>query len=154
MKNGDTKPLGKKKYWLLGLGFLAGLLLLLYGNFGGLGKEKNTVQETPEAEAYRTRLEEEIRALCARADGVGNVTVLVSLEGGYEYVYACDESGKCVTVGSGSSKEAVVEQVLPPRIGGIGIVCDGGEDAELCQRLTLLLSAALGIGANKIYIMS
>lgn len=154
MKNGETKPLGKKKYWLLGLGFLAGLFLLLYGSFAGNTTTKSTGKEEPEAEAYRTRLAEEIRALCTRVDGVGNVTVLVSLEGGYEYVYVCDKDGKCVTVGSGSGREAVVEQTLPPRIGGIGIVCDGGDNAALRQQLTLLLSAALGIGANKIFITS
>ena len=107
-----------------------------------------------ELKDLRTELTEEIEALCCRVKGVGKVTVLVSLEGGYEYVYARDADGDCVSIGSGSSKQAVVENVLPPRLMGVGIVCEGGDNAALKAELIALLSAALGIGANKIYITS
>ncbi len=153
MKN-EKKPLGRKKYLILGVLFLFGLVLLFYGSFGGTVGEENEGENTPEAEAYRAKLTEEIGLLCRQVKGVGKATVLVSLSGGYEYVYARDEDGDCVSVGSGSKKEAVVENILPPRISGIGIVCDGGDSAAVREELTALLSAALGIGANKIYITS
>lgn len=147
------KELGKdkRKYLLLGLGFLIGVGLLLYGSFG-FGEEKEESAALPEAEVYRVRLKEEIGSICRRYLGE-EVTVLVSLEGGYEYVYARDEKGECVTVGSGSGREAVVEQILPPTISGVGIVCKHA-DATTKAELTELLSAALGIGFGKIYITS
>lgn len=153
MKN-EKKPIGRKKYWILGVLFLFGLALLFCGNFATSGTAEHEPQELPQTEAYRERLAAEIGALCRQVKGVGKVTVLVSLSGGYEYIYARDEDGDCISVGSGSQKEAVVENVLPPRIAGVGIVCDGGNNAAVREQLTALLSAALGIGANKIYITS
>lgn len=153
MNKEQKKPLGKKKYLLLGLGFIFGLLLLLYGSFGGESEGK-AADAAPSAEQYKRELTQEIEELCSRVSGVGRVTVLISLEGGYEYVYAKDADGDCVSIGSGSSKQAVVENILPPNLMGVGIVCDGGKDAATRAALTELLSAALGIGANKIYITS
>ena len=149
----EKKPLGKKKYLMLGVLFLLGLLLLFWS---GGDADTSAVTEVPQvsAEEYRAKLTEEIGLLCRGVRGVGRVTVLVSLSGGYEYVYARDGDGDCVGFGSGSKKEAVVENILPPKIAGIGIVCDGGGNAEVREALVELLSAALGIGANKIYITS
>ena len=149
----EKKPLGKKKYLVLGAMFFLGLLLLFWN---GGDSDASAVTEMPQmsAEEYRAKLTEEIGLLCRGVRGVGRVTVLVSLSGGYEYVYARDGDGDCVGFGSGSKKEAVVENILPPKIAGIGIVCDGGANAEVREALVELLSAALGVGANKIYITS
>ena len=151
MKN-EKKALGKKRLLILGLLFALGLILVFWGS------GENDAEEEPvgamSVEQYRAMLSEEIAALCRGVRGVGQVTVLVNFAGGYEYVYARDADGDCVGFGSGSKKEAVVENILPPPIAGIGIVCDGGGNASVRQRLTELLSAALGIGANKIYITS
>ena len=149
----EKLPLGKKRFLILGALFLLGLCLLIGGGFGEEDAVDEVVREA-DAEVYRAKLTEEVAHICRGVKGVGEVTVLVSLSGGYEYVYARDGDGDCVGVGSGSKKEAVVEQILPPRISGIGIVCDGGGNAAVREALTELLSAALGIGANKIYITS
>lgn len=154
MEKEPKKPLGQKKYLLLGLLFVLGLCLLVLGG-SSAGKVASGKEEAlPDAESYRLALTEEVEALCRQVKGVGHATVLVSLAGGYEYVYARDGDGDCVSVGSGSGKQAVVESVLPPRIAGIGIVCEGGGNAAVKEALTALLSAALGVGANKIYITS
>ena len=146
--------LGKKKYLILGVLFLLGLLLLFWDGGGETSEKAEEASLAVSAEDYRARLTEEIGVLCRGVRGVGQATVLVSLSGGYEYVYARDGDGDCVGFGSGSRKEAVVENILPPQIAGIGIVCDGGGNAAVREALTELLSAALGIGANKIYITS
>lgn len=149
----EKKLLGKKKFLILGALFLLGLVLLFWGGFD---EEAPAAIEVPQmsAEDYRAKLTQEIELLCRGVRGVGRVTALVSLSGGYEYVYARDGEGDCVSVGSGSKKEAVVENILPPKIAGVGIVCDGGENAAVREALVSLLTAALGIGANKIYITS
>ena len=40
------------------------------------------------------------------------------------------------------------------RVVGAAVVCAGGDDPTVCARVTRLLSAALGIGANRIYVTS
>ena len=108
MKN-EKKPLDRKKLVVLGVLFLLGLLLLFWGSFDGKTESADEVPSEMSAEDYRVALAKEIEVLCQGVKGVGKVTVLVSLAGGYEYVYARDEDGDCVEVGSGSKKEAVVE---------------------------------------------
>ena len=129
MSKEESKQRNAKGIALAAMGLCLGVALLLYGSFGGT--EKKTAAESGEtlsAEAYRADLEATLAALCASVRGAGRVSVFVTLEGGYEYVYATDDRGECVTVGSGSSERAVVERVIAPRISGVGIVCEGASD--------------------------
>ena len=142
------------KLLLLVGGALLGVLFLL---FGGLPKQSKTTEtdgmnERIEAlETYRERTEKELEALCEAADGVSDVRVLVTLSGGYETHYV-DDSGKTVTVGSGSGETALFSHLSPPAVAGVGIVCRGGHDPAVQQTLTELVSAALGIPRNRVYI--
>ena len=145
-------------------GILLGALLLFFGNRAG----KKSTDPTPNAptetsarsaEAYRDELETRVKTLCSRVAGVGEVEVMVTLAGGFEYVYATDrktaaggESISYVTVGSGSGESLVYITEKPPAIVGVGVVCTGGTDPTVRQEITALLSAALGIGSNKIYV--
>jgi stage III sporulation protein AG len=146
------------------VGVLLGALLLFFGN--RVGKESNdptpsAPSETPShsAEAYRAELESRAKTLCAQVAGVGEVDVLITLSGGFEYVYAADTRSAAggmttsyVTVGSGSGESLVYITEKPPAIVGIGVVCGGGMDPTVRQEVTALLSAAFGIGSNKIYV--
>ena len=93
--------------------------------------------------------------------GVGEVSVLVSLKGGYRTVYAFDtqssSSGyksEIVLSGGGSDKSAIVCAYENPEIAGIGVVCDGGDDAYVRQQIISLVSAALDVSSNKIFVAS
>jgi stage III sporulation protein AG len=55
-------------------------------------------------------------------------------------------------VGSGSGERAVVASVRAPEISGVGIVCAGADDPKVAEELCELVSAALGIGSNRIYV--
>lgn len=137
--------------WILIAAMLAlGLGLLLFS--GGGEKSGGECTEFSEIEKYERELEGRIKELCSSVRGVSNVRVAVTLEGGFEYVYATDEKGKPVTVGSGSSASAVVLRRETPKIAGVGIVCTGGGDENTKNRLISLVSAAYGVGSNRIFI--
>ena len=140
-----------------------GALLLLVGN--RVGKEPETATPEPSdrttraVEEYRAELESRMEAICSRVAGVGEVEVAVMLEGGFTYVYATDRrvtsSGETltyVTVGSGDRETLVYLSETPPAIVGIGVVCTGGMDPTIRREVTALLSAAFGVGTNKIYV--
>ena len=140
------------------IGAVIGILLLLIGSFGGK-KESTALSETDEIEAYCRYLEEQAVRLCESVNGVSNVTVALTLEGGFEQVYAADktingsgQSTQYVKLGSGSAAELCAVSVASPKVAGIGVTCTGGRDGSLRAELTALLSAAFGVGANKIYI--
>ena len=88
-------------------------------------------------------LEAKAEALCSRVAGVDEVTVAISLAQGIEYVYAD---------GEGYSRQAMLVTERPPQISGIGVVCVGGDDPRVVQTLLSLLSAAFGVGTNRICI--
>lgn len=153
MKNSKNYPM-----ILIILGAALGLLLLLWGSFGG--KDEASVRsDTDEIAAYSLYLEEQAVRLCESVRGVSDVTVTLTLEGGFEQIYAADktvsggsQSIEHVKLGSGSAAELCAVSVSAPRVTGIGVTCRGGKDPTVRAELTSLLSAAFGVGANKIYI--
>ena len=101
---------------------------------------------------YESELEEKIRVLCEKVDGVSNVSVAVSFSSGGEYVYAKDGRDDYVLVGSGSSESGVLLSEKAPKISGIGVVCNFGGNESTKYHLISLISAACGVGKNKIFI--
>lgn len=142
----------KGKLWVIILGAVAGVFLLLIGN--GTSEQKQVeANEAKALEEYSQSVEKKIHEICSKVKGVSDVSVAVSFESGFEYVYAQNEDkGDFILIGSGSSKSAVKVTEKPPTIGGIGIVCRGGGDPTVQNKLIKLLSAAFNISSNKIYI--
>lgn len=140
-----------------------GAMLLLYP-----GSEK-TAADTDSYKAissYTEKLEGRIKKLCLAIDGIDNADVLVTLECGSEYVYAdnvntksrgdgsYDLSSDYLIIDDGNGTSPVTVTEIYPRIRGVAVVCSGGDSVSVQKKLTELLSAALGIGANKIKISS
>lgn len=161
----------KKKLIPALLGGAVGLFLLLGGSRlipgvgNGSGQTTGTAASAPgepyevSLGAYRQALENRIAAICAQVAGAGEVRVIVSLAGGYEYVYATDEkstssgtSRTYVTIGSGTAKSPVFLTEKAPAIRGIGVVCTGGNDAGVRREITSLLSSVFGIGSNCVFV--
>ena len=157
------------KLWIVVLGAIIGLGLLVIGSLDlpfGKGAQKSTPTATDEQgqlAAYKQELSAEIASLCAEVQGVGKVQVMVTLSGGYEYVYARDLQSKTggdsytweetyVIIGSGGAQEPLLLMKKQPGIAGVGIVCEGGADPWVQNELTALVSAAFGIGTNKIHV--
>lgn len=138
------------KLWIILLGGALGIALLLFGGSENK-KDAQTLEEGSQLIEYTAQVEKKILELCSSVEGVKNVSVAVSFESGFEYVYATD-GDKTLTVGSGSSESAVRVTEKPPSISGIGIVCTGGGKPQIQQKLINLISAAYGISSNKIYI--
>jgi len=149
-KNILSRLKGSVKPWMIAACVLVGVVMLIFG--GADDKASPTKAESSsELIEYSKKVEERILELCSKVEGVKNVSVAVSFESGFEYVYATD-GDKTLTVGSGSSESAVRVTEKPPTISGVGIVCTGGGDPRIQQKLINLISAAYGISSNKIYI--
>ena len=159
LKKGSLKENGRLRlYLLLGCGLL-GILLILLGS--GEKKAEKTSEETPyststdELVIYQDYLEERIKKLCESVSGVKNVTVVVTLSGSFESVYATewpDGNEEYVILGSGSSASPIYLSRSAPEIAGIGIVCSGGANDNVRRELISLLSATFHISSNRIYI--
>lgn len=147
----------KGRLWLLIGGAVLGILLLLLSS--GIGSESTSdqgaVQDGLDVEymaAYEKEIEARLETLCESVSGVGQAEIMVRLAEGYRTVYATDADQKPVTVGSGSNQRALPEAVTPPTVAGVGVVCRGGNDPSVQQRLTELISTTLGIPSNRVFV--
>ena len=159
LKKGSLKENGRLRlYLLLGCGVL-GILLILFGSSTKTAEKTST--ETPYSTStddlviYQDYLEKRIKTLCESVSGVRNVTVVVTLSGSFESVYATewpDGNEEYVILGSGSSASPIYLSRSAPEIAGIGIVCSGGANDNVKRELLSLLSATFHISSNRIYI--
>ena len=139
-----------------------GIFLIVGGDvFGGQENESDVGENSeslPDANVYESELENKIVKLCSGVRGVKNVQVVVTLSGGYNAVYAQNSqysSGgyRNEFVMSGSSKkEPLLIGYTTPEVSGVGIICKGGGDEYIRYEIISLVSAALGINTNKIYV--
>ena len=129
--------------------------LLIFSVSSGISEKEDTGQTEITMELLSDKLEEKIRRMCEKADGVGNVYVMLTLDTSEEYVYASDtESSDTFTRSEFvTSDEGGVElYVVCPKVRGVAVVCDGGNSAVIKKTLTELISCALGIPSSSISI--
>ncbi len=147
----------KRVNLLLSVG-LAGLLLMALSEW--LPEEKNTASEVQdpvltELESdYALQLEERLQALISHMEGVGKVEVMVTLASGEESVYATDNQtqadGSMSTNHVLLGNDGLVQTVQSPRVLGVAVLCEGGGEAAVQNRVSTLVESLTGIGANHI----
>jgi len=157
----NPESAGKLRLILILAGAAVGIALLLLGSGNWLktADDKNEQPASPssqeEIKQYKKELEQQIRELCESVNGVSGVTVVVTLSGGFEEIYATElvnGNEEYVILGSGSNASALHLLRSSPEIAGVGVVCRGGGNANIRQELTSLLCAAYRISSNRIYI--
>ncbi|MBO5110183.1 MAG: hypothetical protein J6D21_05625 [Clostridia bacterium] len=148
-------PIKGKRLWLLILGGV-GVLLLLFGSFIPNERSETIYTDFPYKE-YELALEKKLEEFCSFINGIENVKAFVTLETSVETVYAQNSTVST----SQSTYEYLLfgtESPLPiyevtPKIRGIAIACDGGNEAYIQKILTELISSATGVPSNKIKIV-
>ena len=112
---------------------LVGILLVLLSLGGGSDTEipKDGLEE------YKSRLETELEALCESIDGAGRCRVTVSFSEGERLEY----KGSSL-IGS-----------EPPRVLGITVVCDGGDDSYIKNSISDCMTALFDIGSNRVCVL-
>ena len=135
---------------------LAGLVLL--GASAWLPAKKQPAAAAPEqtqtAGDYASQLESRLQTLISQLSGAGSAQVMVTLQNGEENVYAADTETSAD--GAASRKHvlaggaALVETVETPRVLGVAVLCRGGEDPAVQSRVTALVQALTGVGANHV----
>ena len=155
-----------KRALVLAAALALGIFLLTFDKLPiSAEKKKSDSESYYRVSFYTENLEKRIKELCRSCDGVGDVHVLLTLDSGSEYVYASDVEqkqdgdGGSVTreyllVSTSDGDEPVKVTEIYPKIRGVAVVCSGGDRADVREKITSLLSAALGIPTNRIRVSS
>lgn len=148
-----------------------GLLLLLLPKSGGAAKKTSDSQANGSVAAFSVEAQEQrLAGILAQVEGAGKVAVLLSVQGTGEKIYAVDTQTKSssdasggseqsgtseyVTVRTGSSTEApvTVQTVYPDYLGAV-VAAQGADQSSVRLALTEAVSAATGLGTDKIIIV-
>lgn len=157
------------RYKYVGLVLLAGLILLLWP--GGKKKTETDAAPTPPLKSVEedfsvAALEEKLAQTLSKIQGAGEVSVMLTVQGGSRRVLAQDskESREAdgayerqsetvvVSGGTGNGEGPVLIQQLYPRFQGAVVVSEGGGDASVRLKLMEAVSALTGLGTDKIAI--
>lgn len=163
----------KKPKMLVILG-LAGILLIFLSSLGGERETDEQLLSSGEIsiEQYRETLEDDIADMVTDITGSRRVTVVVTLESGIKYSYAdtreessSDKTEKeaqstdtelkegYITVKSASGgEEALLLTTEMPEIRGVAVVCEGGDNELINQKIMNTVTAALNITSKRVYI--
>ena len=125
---------GKIKNVIIVIGVL-GVLLIFISSFTGLNGEQ---QNSPDysVSQYQSNLQDSLSEMLTRIEGVGNVSVMLTIENSVEGVYLENNSTK--------TKE------IEPVIRGVIVACSGGDDPVVSGRVLDAVTKALNISHAKV----
>ncbi|MBQ9982633.1 MAG: hypothetical protein IJP18_08700 [Oscillospiraceae bacterium] len=156
---------------LVVLGF-AGMFMILVSEFIGSDKnndEKKLHDASSVVSEYADDMEVKLEKILGKIEGVGKVSVMITVDGTEEYIYAKEEKAsisqnndnkntesenKYVFVQKEGNKEALLKKVINPDISGVVVVCEGGGVSSVREKVCNAVSVSLGIPTNRIYVDS
>ena len=160
---------------------IAGMVLILLGSLfpGSQGQSGTPTAEegSMNSQEYLEKTEARLERLLSGVQGVGKVSVMLTLEHGVEYRYAKDEklSQNSTTTYSGGTPQRLEEEQeqeqsyllidssggrrprvlteLPPRIQGVVVVCEGAGSAPVASRVIDVVTTSLGITSLQVCVV-
>lgn len=155
-----------KKPMFLKAAMAVGVLMIIIILISDLsGDEKKEVTRTDNeigfasSELYANATQERLRVILTEIEGVGKAEVMLTITSTEEYVYAetikrgaSQSENGYVIIDKGSQKEALVKKINNPAISGVVIVCEGGDDPRVCEKVYKAVATALDISTSKIYV--
>lgn len=147
---------------------ICGLLLIALssltsgkGGSGSYGDDPAFSEKS--GEEYCVSTEQRLQSFLRNIEGAGEVRVFLKVSGEQRYVYATEgrksssenkteEEEKYVLIGGSSGKNALIETIDAPEIEGAVILCSGGSDPAVRERIYKSAAAALGIPTANIYV--
>lgn len=145
------------------------LLLLSCDSFGGKEKEeagesastKDVQTEQKQSSSYKEQMEAQVKQILEKVDGVGAVSVMLTLKASGEKVMLKDNT---VSVDKSEEETVLIEdenkntspyvvQEAEPEIEGIVVVCSGGDRPVIQREIIAGISALFPVESHKIKVM-
>lgn len=150
---------------------IAAMVLLMFSECGSSEPKTEKISDN-DAQQYRQELESELGSILSSIDGAGQVRVMITLQGSYEYIYAqenknsSDSSQKAdssdlreetensyIIIDTDEGEKALIRTELSPSIAGVVVVCEGADDELVCQRIMLAVTTALDISSKRVCVI-
>ena len=147
-----------RKYRYVAIVLLVGIVLMLLPSRQGEVEQAQTEVETT---AEKQSVQKELSHILSQIDGVGDVSVLLTIASGEETVYQTNtettgESCRIDTVivtDSDRKEQGLIQKLNPPRYMGAIVVCRGGANAAVKLSVVEAVSRVTGLGADQIAVL-
>lgn len=150
--------------------FIAGIVLIVMifvseiSSSDDIAEDENSLDADEE---YCTYLEHKIKSFIEKIDGAGKTEVIITLSETTEYIYATDD--KDVRKNNTNSDDLTIEKdyviiennnndvgllikTIEPKIRGVAVSCEGGDDTQVQQQIYSTIEALLDISTSNISI--
>ena len=117
------------------VGLAAVLLIFLSSQFSG-NKSTKEFTDSIDTAAYCENLSLQLVEMTESIDGAGKTKILLTLESSFEYVYLDDDK--------------TLTKVLEPKIRGVAVACNGGDNPVVCEKVTQMLTTVLSLSPGDI----
>lgn len=166
--------LQKNNYRLILIFLCSICLLFILGNIKNKDTQKIKIadqQYSQDGSDYVASTEKRLTDILSGIDGVGKVSVMITLEGGSEYIFAQDSKVqknsqkeenrlsseeqteiKPLIIKGNNGEEAILLCQIEPKVKGVVVVCEGGNISSVREGVVSSVKALLGISSNKIYV--
>ncbi len=163
---------GKKILIIIGI---IGIILILISEFLPASTNNNTKTQLFSSKQYTDDLENQLATLVSGIEGAGKTNVMVTLENSGETIYAVQENKNTditqdvqansvtqkqqsdqteqqyiIIDDSNGGQKALLQTQTEPKLKGVVVVCEGGDDPVVVQRIIESITVALDIPSNQV----
>lgn len=141
---------------------LIGIILISTSDFFDNDKSKKTNDtNTFDYVEYNKTLESKLTDIMSSIDGVGRCNVMITLENSAESIYATDNEIKTdnnslnkkdeyVLYNTDNGETPVLLKEKLPRVQGVTVICDGGDDNKIKEKIVEAVTALFNISSSRV----
>lgn len=168
----DFVKSGKGRRIIIAVGII-GILLIWLSSFLPEKKDKDRAGTgSITADRFVAETEQKLKSIIDGIEGAGPCRVMVTLENGVEYVYAVeqdintdrkedsdsisqrdDTKESIIVVDTGDGRQGLLVTEIQPTVKGVVVVCRGGDQPLVQQRITDAVTTALNISSKRVCVI-
>lgn len=161
-KLGDKAITLIKKYKFVVLVLMVGIVLMLLPTTSG-----KTASETPttQSESQFNDPTEQLQNLLSQIKGAGKVRLMLTLDGGEQYIYHTDREESAngestnirvetvILTDSNRAQSGLIQQIKAPVYRGAVVVCQGADDPTVKLAIMEAVKNMTGLGFDRISVL-
>lgn len=157
----------KKTALFIIVGFTA-ILLIFLSELSSSGEEENkSIPQEMSSVSYCEYLEDKVKEIVESIEGAGKAKVMITLSETTEYIYATNDKDSSknsentddytfendyVIIENNSNDTGLLVKTIEPKVRGVAVVCEGGNDSAVQRQIYSAVSAVLNISTSRISI--
>ena len=149
---------------------IIGIVIIFISNFFPNKNNDNNINENDNisdllntnTQQYEEKIEQQLEEIISSIDGAGRTKVMATLDRTEQIVYATEEkynsdndkkngeTDYVIIKKSDGTETAIKVTEIQPKIKGVIVVCDGGENPVVQERVIKAVTTVLGISSSKV----